>query len=544
MKRVWQELRAGRSRVQNHQFFDWLNSETVPLERRFVFSPVMIDFIMGFADLNKWFLRYPEPQNELQRAINEHTEEDQTHSRLFYENWYTLSLGELAAWSPGKMLWWLFHSHDAEVVRRFGMDLLRLSARHSDPLVRFPMMEAIEICGDVFFGHTAPIAAELSKKHNLPHDYYGKYHRDRETGHLQADEAPLLRQNLSDSQLAEARLAVEHVFTMFCAVLDQLLDYCERSADYRKMLLDLDGEHLDAIAPPLNRNTLAAISDALVPPSSTPPSLSQLAVLRHLQEKTARLSQHPFLTWLKGTDDVEPKDRLRGFVALWGVDIAGYKDFNQLVLRYPEPHTPLEQALNEWTSNLATHGSLFLRDWQALQIDEVLAWDAGETIAFYFLGNETEVHRRNMAKVKHRAFRNENPLVRFWLIKALEDSGEALFAATAPLAHLVEAQEDVTLDYWAHRHQLAETPGSASAHDIASLFLAQPLSAEQRSECCEIIDTIFENMAEQFDLSLATAWRQKCVKQSRSLPPSRSSMIAARPVSAHDLIEEAEQQAG
>jgi len=543
MKRVWKELRAGRSRVAGHPFFDWLNSETVPLERRFVFSPVMIDFIMGFADLNKWFLSYPEPQNELERAINQHTEEDRTHSRLFYENWYTLPLGELAAWSPGKMLWWLFHSHDAEIVRRFGMDLLRLSAKHSDPLVRFPMMEAIEICGDVFFGHTAPIAAELSKKHNLPHDYYGKYHRDRETGHLQADEAPLLRQTLSPIQLAEAQLAVEHVFTMFLKVLDQLRDYGERSADYRKMLLDLDGEHLDAIAPPLNRNTLAAMTEALEPPSSAPPSLSQLSVLRHLQEKISRLSQHPFLVWLRGTDDVEPRDRLRGFVALWGVDIAGYKDFNELVLRYADPQSELERALNEWTEKLATHGSLFLRDWQALKVDEVLTWDAGETIAFYFLGNETEVHRRNMAKVKHHAFRNENPLVRFWLIKALEDSGEALFAATAPLARAVEEQEEVTLDYWAHRHHVAEAPGAANPQELTTLFLAQPLSAQQRTECCAIIDTIFENMAEQFDLSLATAWRQKCVKQSRTLPPSRSTLIAARAVEPGEA-EVAEQQAG
>jgi len=44
--------------------------------------------------------------------------------------------------------------------------------------------------------------------------------------------------NLTTSR--EARLAVDHVFTMFCAVLDQLLDYSERSADYRRMLSGLE----------------------------------------------------------------------------------------------------------------------------------------------------------------------------------------------------------------------------------------------------------------------------------------------------------------
>jgi hypothetical protein len=116
-----------------------------------------------------------------------------------------------------------------------------------------------------------------------------------------------------------------------------------------------------------------------------------------------------------------------------------------------------------------------------------------------------------------------------------------LFTATEPLARTVEAEAEVVLDYWAHRHYVAEPPGSATAQEISALFLAQPLSAEQRQECCTIIDTIFESMAEQFDLSLATAWRQKCVQQSRTLPPSRSSMIVARAV---DLGDKPEQKVG
>jgi len=524
MKRVAKELHAGRARVQAHPFFRWLAADAVPLERRFVFSPVMIDFIMGFADLNKWFLYYSEPQNDLERAINQHTEEDRTHSRLFYENWYTLALGELASWPAGKMLWWLFHSRDSGIVRSFGMELLALSTQYPDPLVRFPMMEAIEICGDVFFGHTAPVAAALSREDGAAHDYFGKYHRDRETGHLHADESILWKSRLRPDQVADAQLVVDRVYTAFCAVLDRLLDYVSRASNYNALLLDLEEEFLDALAPPpaLDRSA-QPLSQRLVTPDPT-----QARVWQHLQSRLARLDQHPFLAWLEEHTDVTPRDKLRGFLALWGVDIAGYKDFNELVLSYPRPRNGFERTINRWTQNLARHGALYLRDWHALEMDRVVRWDAGETIAFYFLSRETEVHRHNMARVKRHAFRHSEPLLRFWLMKALESSGEPLFRRTAPLAEAVEGKYGVRLDYWGDRHQVSHAPGAATSTEIDELFLTQSMTLAQGDAACEIIDTVFDNIAEQFQLSLDVASRQVFVRESSSLPPPRiSAMIPA-----------------
>jgi hypothetical protein len=50
----------------------------------------------------------------------------------------------------------------------------------------------------------------------------------------------------------------------------------------------------------------------------------------------------------------------------------------------------------------------------------------------------------------------------------------------------------------------------------------------QGDAACEIIDTVFDNIAEQFQLSLDVASRQVFVKESSSLPPPRiSAMIPA-----------------
>jgi hypothetical protein len=515
-------LQERRAEVAEHPFFIWLSTSIVPLERRFVFSPVMIDFIMSFADMNKWFLSYPQPKNDLEAGINEHTEEDRTHSRFFQDNWYTLSLGDTFNWSAGKTLFWLFESSEAAVVRRFGMDLLDLTVNHPEPQIRFAMMEAIEICGDVFFGHTAPIAEQLSRKHGMAHHYYGHYHRERETGHLHTNETAFRDTVLTVEDRSAAATAIDRVFDDFLGVLDQLLSYSQRAvSDYPRLQQDIEGEYLRALTPPPHRAAYAT------EPKTGPAlwSTSQLPLVRLLGQRQERLRSHPFLAWIRDDEQMPALDKLRCLVPLWGIDIVGYKDFNQMVLRYPEPRNQRERAINRWTEDLASHNVLYLQDWKALRMDDVLRWNMGQTIAYYFLGAGTEVHRRNMAKVKHHAFGFKEPALRFWLMTALEASGEPLFEATAPLARDIEAEEGLTLNYWANRHRLAHPIGEASPEREDGAFLAQEIGADQRETARLMIETVFDNMEEQFTLSHREALSAVVLRAPDTLPPPRVSVL-------------------
>jgi hypothetical protein len=525
MKRVHGQLRRRRAQVAAHSFFVWLNSDAAPIEQRFVFAPVMIDFIMGFADMNKWFLSYPEPKDEHERAINEHTEEDRTHSRLFYENWYTLALGDPAKWAPGKMLWWLFHSADTAVVRRFGMELLDLAVRYGDPLVRFSLMEAVEVCGDVFFANTAPIAEAISARHGSTQRYFGQYHRVRETGHLHADETVFLATRLTDEQARQSTLVIDRVFDTFLLVLDRLVSYSRRATSHDDGLAsELDDEYQLALE-------VSHASSAVFPTRPWAPSSavsnSQSPALRTLNEHLHRLEEHPFLGWLREEGAVAPRATLQSFVALWGVDITGYKDFNELVLRYKVPQSPMEHGINRWTEELATHSALYLQDWRSLGMDHLLGWDAGETIAFYFLGAQTEVHRRNMAKVKHYAFAHTNAVLRWWLIKALESSGDPLFTCTTPIAEAAEREHGIALDYWANRHSLSSALRAGPEDDVP--FVARDISSDQCAIICEMIGTVFDNIGEQLSLSHQVAAARLFVREPSSLPPAapRHSMIVA-----------------
>ena len=530
MKRVWKQLKARRAEIASHPFFAWLNASTVPLEQRFLFTPVMIDFIMGFADMNKWFLSYPNPQDELEHGINQHTEEDRTHSRLFHENWYTLDLEETFSWPPGKVLWWMFESSDSAIVRRFGMEVLDLAVIYPDPRIRFVMMEAIEICGDVFFANTAPIATILSRKHGVEHDYYGQYHRDRETGHLHTNEAAFNRATLSDEQRVAAESAANRIFDCFHSLLTQLLSYSERAVtDQRKLQRELEDEYQLALSPPRRTARQPARSE------DGPVHESQRSLVAHLTERKQRLSTHALLDWLRTEDAMPAVQRLQRFVALWGIDIVGYKDFNELVLRYDEPKSAAEKAINRWTAELATHNVLFLQDWKSLRMDRVLHWNMGETVAFYFLGDETEVHRCNMAKVKHHAFAHKQPQLRFWLMKALEASGEPFFACTQPIAETIEAELGVTLNYFANRHDLAHPSGETNQEDFS--FLSSSLTDEEVRVAHTMIDTVFDNMEENFTLSLRIALSGVFSRNAASLPPPRQSEIRLR---ANVLLPEGE----
>jgi len=525
MKRVVQQFRLGRLQVEAHPFFEWIDSERVPLEKRFIFSPVMIDFIMGFADMNKWFFHYPTPQNALERAINSHTEEDGTHSRLFYDNWYTLELDDVERWPAGQMLWWMFHSRETTTVRRFGMTILDLAVNNPDPKVRFALMEAIEICGDVFFSHTAPIAEAITRSTGARHEYYGWYHRHRETGHLHADESVFAEAELSFTQLRCAIRAAASVFDNFLRLLDDLLAYSQRAVTSpRQLAADLRSDYDAALAKPPAPGQLALHSATWdVPVASGQVELSQL-----LRRRVERLQRHPLMQWLREDTTRSAREKLQAFVAAWGIDIVSYKDFNELVLRYPEPGSNDERALNAWVDELASHAVLYLQDWVALDLDGVLGWNSGEVLAFYFLGAQTEPHRHHMSQVKAYAFRYKQPLVRYWLMKAQEAAGEPLFEATRAVAEAVEVSDGVVLDYWAGRHSLRHAPGGG-AHELRALqCLALEPSEAERTIIREIIELVFDNMEVLYSETLRDAVSGTFLRTPGSLPPPRLSEIVLR----------------
>ena len=498
MREVTARLDERTRQLRDHAFFSWLNDASCPLHQRFAFSPVLVEFIMGFSDMNKWFLSYPDPQTPFHEEINEHTLEDRTHSRWFVEDWIKLDFNGQLGWSAGDTLWWWFLCKETELVRRLAMETLELTVQHEDPLERFAMMQAIEACGDVFFGNTVEIAKQLGRQTGLEYRYYGHFHRARETGHLHADEDLFTTSVLRDDQRRRALHLVNRMFDMFVEELDCLLGYARRATEApaeTRAALEREQRTMRSL-PATDREPAPALAETHFEPSQ-----SKLVALYTARSRA--LSNHPLMAWLREDSGATASQKLRQFVPLWAIDVLGYGDFNRYILRYPEPQTREQQVINAWTEQLASHSSLYWRDWSALGVDEFLRWRPDQVISYYFLGQHTEVHRRNMAKVKIRAVSRPEPIARFWLMSALEAGRDALFDAVLPLAKRSERESGVCLDYWARRRLSASADGGA--REALGLFSASTLARESEEPLIEALNTVFDNFEAQFSLSLSVA---------------------------------------
>ena len=182
MKRVFRHIAAGARRLADHPLFTaWLADPTIAPRDKLAFCPVAIDFVMGFRDLNRYFVRYAPPRDALEEALNEHAAEDATHSSLFLVDWERLGVDrQLAGWAPRDVYWWI--TSDATVQsRRLDFELTSMVFHHEDPLIRFSIIETMEAAGNVFFRRTVPVAEALEKELGVELPYFGTYHLARET---------------------------------------------------------------------------------------------------------------------------------------------------------------------------------------------------------------------------------------------------------------------------------------------------------------------------------------------------------------------------
>ncbi|EGZ2504425.1 hypothetical protein D3K10_005162, partial [Escherichia coli] len=87
MKKFYQFRDEQRKELEQHDFYSLISSDCIALKDKLLFAPVMAHFIMNFRDMNKWVIRFDNNDNEYKSVINGGTIEDETHSRLFLEDW-------------------------------------------------------------------------------------------------------------------------------------------------------------------------------------------------------------------------------------------------------------------------------------------------------------------------------------------------------------------------------------------------------------------------------------------------------------------------
>lgn len=496
MKSILALAAVRKERLAAHPFFAWTRDARVPLGNKLDIAPIMANFVMNFRDMNLWFIRFESVANGFEEIINGNTDEDETHSRLFVEDWRKLHLDEKLGWRASDALWWLFLAPETEAFRAYAFDFARMTVvDRGDPLLRFAHSEAGEACGNVFFSAMSEVAVELRRQTQVDYRYFGDYHLQRELGHVIASEGVFDRQELDPVRREKGLALANAMFDIFFGMHDCFYDYARNYAA-RGVVPQRTRAPL-----PLRRPKPAAAA-AAQPPQAIAGRHGE--VQRVLESRKAGTARHPFYTWLQASGPLSPLSRLQRFIPMWVMDIMGYRDLNRYALRFPSPQGPNEVAFNRWVQALETHSALFLNDWEALGMDAALRWSGSDTLEFLFLDPGTDVHRGNIAKFTKLAITHESSALRFWLLEALEASGEAFFANTRALAQAVERSTALRLDYLADRHYLAHPEGEGDA-GRSYPFKSEPLSAAQAQIAIAMVHTVFDAVDAQLSLSLAVA---------------------------------------
>ncbi|MDV5145431.1 hypothetical protein R1T08_14720 [Streptomyces sp. SBC-4] len=482
--------------IGKHPFFEWLHGDSVHLEDRLKFAPMAAFFIMQFRDMNRWVLRFPEPRDEFEWVINLGTQEDERHSRMFLEDWREQDLDSHLGWRASDTLWWLFLSPDQEVFRRSGVEFVSLAVDDGDDaLVRFGHSEAGEATGHVMLSNTAAIASALTDKNGRKHRYFGPYHLGLESGHVANTEGVFEEVRLDAGRREQSKELCNRMFDIFERLFDGFHEYAQTYVD-------------SATVPRRVVEASRATADWTAPPVPIKPeSRREEDVAHRLAQRKAQVAAHPFYTWLREEDGLSADQKLKRFIPMWVMDILGYRDLNRYAMTYAAPQNDAERAVNAWADRLSGHSDLFMSDWAALDLDTLLGHSASDTLEFLFLDQDMDLHRENMIEFIKLALRHRDPAVRWWMMAALESTGEEFFAHTQRLAADVEKETGLRLDYLSGRHD--PTEAGLNTGGVVDGLPAAPLSAEGADIALKVVDHVFDSMERQLWRSLAVARANK-----------------------------------
>jgi hypothetical protein len=476
MKEVFQliDLEA-RKLAKNTLFVDWLNNDAIPVSEKFLFTPLALDFVMGFRDLNKYFIRYLDPKNTFERAINAHAREDETHSVLLLSDWVALGMDSRFPGAPRDLLWWLT-CDETEPSRRIDFELVSLMYHNSDPLFRFTLVESMEAAGKVFFTRTAPLVDQLGPDEAFP--YYGKYHLERETGHLQgADERPLREVVLTPRQRAQAGALVARVFELFDFHFTAWAGFA-RAVHEGVWLYDARAQGRASGA--LREDCPWDVTAVATFDHPTEGSRAVDVLNARCRHGLDQLWRTPAFRWIREIWPGDFRRMARIFLLLWIADFWACGDYFKFDTIYPDPSSPLERGINRLSILYGSEMRTRYVEWERLQLDEYTRWKLSDTIRHFWLDERVEQMRAVFAELRKLTFRHPEPLYRYWIMKCFMRFADALSNSHAvAMRRASESSDDFAMPGGQPERMHPDLPADPEADDAIASLEQQPLTAAQ-----------------------------------------------------------------
>ncbi|MGB8941684.1 MAG: hypothetical protein WCD21_15825 [Streptomyces sp.] len=392
---------------------DWISeTDDFPGERKLRMGLFGSAFAMSFRDINLYHVSYGsgsdlDPQ---QRMLSAHAAEDGTHSRLFLQDARTLQWDKLTGFTAGQSLYWLTAHPRTETDRFLAIRLAARLASTSNPRLRYPLVETIEVTGHAFFAEIVKPARQFEEATGKTLVFWGDHHLALEEGHTHGDEGAF------EVELApeERSAAVGMVAALFA----------DRERQYEYLLHW--GQKAEVAAP--------AAAFVIRPDQADGPTAAGATLWETVAQLNVHSSQEPLRDRLRHQLDSlarvtrsnrarnqdEPLSVLRSTLLFSAAETAWLPGIFRYVLAYPAPLGTGEAAVNDLAASLpaVVPPAGMTQDWRLLAMDTWLGWGFADTIEFLHLNEATEPTRELRAAVTGHLAQASDPVVRAWVALA------------------------------------------------------------------------------------------------------------------------------
>lgn len=231
MKEVLKLIKEKQHEFSHLPLFRFLKNREVSPRNRLNFGPSFAIFAMNFKDLNTYILRKKcSEDDEIQRMINQHAEEDAQHWEWILEDFDKLGFNYKLNLNDALRIFW---GEQTKISRQHFYRIMQLISE-SKPNLNLVIIEAIEATGNVFFDALTEVTKELQPITGEEYQYYGRCHLTVETGHTMGTldiEKALDSISLTQEDQEKAFFLVERVFTGFAELLNEYYAYAKAQAN-------------------------------------------------------------------------------------------------------------------------------------------------------------------------------------------------------------------------------------------------------------------------------------------------------------------------
>ncbi|MCJ8282897.1 MAG: hypothetical protein MJK14_24615 [Rivularia sp. ALOHA_DT_140] len=227
MKEVLAHIQKKKQEFAKLPLFEYMRDTSIDPRQRLTWAPFLAPFVMGFRDLNRYDLRKESTTDVIQKLINRHTYEDESHWIWFLEDLEKLGLNESMKLSQSMKFLWGKETYRVRQV----CHQIALHTFNQEPIVVLAGIEAIEETGNIAFGITAEVVEELKQTTNKNYSYFGRKHFDVENGHAIGTneiEKILNELILTDEQKVKSLDLVETIFELFTSAVNEFMENTQK----------------------------------------------------------------------------------------------------------------------------------------------------------------------------------------------------------------------------------------------------------------------------------------------------------------------------